>query len=209
MPCCTWLLNFSTVKPTVWCVSISCRGRKGNPSSLFSSVPSAYVQVEVSCVPSRGLKCGCPALALLWGLVGKDSGWEGGRAGLWALLCATLGPLSILSLPEPVPQHLNGIQYFLFSHHVCVTVGPFFVFVGNGNPNCFSLACLKCCWGTKSGKPLQEKNKQCINRHQQCLGWVILGVSSSFREHERVKQGLLPDGHQNLFNLCFNLYLLV
>lgn len=173
-----------------------------------SSVPLPFSTLSLR-ASGNGL-CSFPrfVVPLPWGLVGKGSGWEGRRAGCRALLCATFGPLSILSLPDSVPQHPNRIQHFLFSHPLYVTVGPFCV-CGQWKSKLLFLGMSKCCWDTESGKPLQEKNQQWINGHRQCLSGVILDVSSSCREHERVKQGLGPDGRQNLFNFCFNLCLLV
>lgn len=136
---------------------------------------------------------------------GRERLWVG-RQKSWALLRAAFGPLSILSLPDSVSQHLNGMQDFLFSHLLYVTVGPFSV-CRQWKSRLLFLGMSKCCWDTESGKPLKRKINSGLTDTNSAL--AILGVSSSCREHERVKQGLSPDGRQNLFNLCFNLHLLV
>lgn len=81
-----------------------------DPCSLFPSVASAYMGAKKSCVPSYGLKCDHPALALGWGLVGKDSVWEGRSSGLYS---AAFGPLCILGLRESssAPEWDTGFSF--------------------------------------------------------------------------------------------------
>lgn len=108
MPCSTWLLNFSAVKPTVWCVSIWRRGRKGNPRSLFPLVPSVYVQAGMAVF----LPTVCSAIAVASGRerlrAGRQKSWAPGSAPchLWALE----HPESPW-LRSPAPQQGTGFSF--------------------------------------------------------------------------------------------------
>jgi len=152
------------------------------PSSLCLCASGSALCV--SCVPSCGLKCDCPELALLWG--------RGGTAEkLGAGLCCVppLGPgASLVSLhPFPSTQMAYSI-FFYFPSPLC-NGRDRSVFVSSGNPDCFSLACRSAAEVQKAENRYKRRISSGLTGSSSAsaeLFWVFPQAAESLRESSKV-----------------------